>query len=460
MKNTLGIFIFRRSFRLYDNIGLIECLKNNDVTIPIFIFTPEQVKNNRYKSDNAIQFMVESLTDLDQQLRKKKSRLFYFFGEQHKIIEKLVKKYPVNSVYVNVDYTPYSIKRDRRIYAVCKQNDVKFHVKEDILLNPVGSITTDGGTVYQKFTPYHNKAKRKPIPKPIANNKSNYMPKSKKLTGEYNKKNIPKLYNSNPYKASKGGRTEALKILKKIGNFKKYNDNRNRLTYKTTRLSGYIKFGCVSIREVYHKMKDALGGRNDLLKQLYWRDFYYNIAFKHPIIFSKKGNLKEKYDKITWSNDIKLFNRWKSGKTGFPIVDACMNELNTTGFMHNRGRLIVASFLVKTLLVDWKLGEKYFAQQLQDYDPAVNTGNWGWVSGSGADSQPYFRIFNPWSQGKKHDPKAEYIKLWIPELKKVPEKHIHEWNIYYKDYDIDYPKPIVNYKDMKKKVLKAYKKAL
>jgi len=460
MKNKLGIFIFRRSYRLYDNTGLIECLKNNQTVIPVFIFTPEQIKNNPYKSDNAVQFMVESLNDLDKQLRKKKSRLFFFYGRQDDVIRKLINKYPIDSVYVNMDYTPYSIKRDKRIQKICKSNDVKFCIKEDILLNPIGSIKTDSDTIYKKFTPYFDKARSNTVDKPKSNNYNNYVSSRKKYVGEISKNRIKKFYEYNESKACVGGRDNALKILRSVSKFKQYNTKRNMLTYDTTKLSGYIKFGCVSIREVYHKIKDKLSSRNGLIRQLYWRDFYYNVAFAYPIIFSKKGNLKESYDKIKWDNNTRLFNRWKNAKTGFPIVDACITEMNTTGFMHNRGRLIVASFLVKTLLVDWKHGEKYFAQKLQDYDPAVNTGNWGWVSGSGADSQPYFRIFNPWSQGEKHDPDAIYIKKWLSELADIPAKHIHQWYKYHTEYDINYPDPIVDYSKMKKKVLSAYKKAL
>ena len=252
-----------------------------------------------------------------------------------------------------------------------------------------------------------------------------------------------------------GGRKNGLVILKKIKNFKNYDNKRNLLTYETTKLSAYIKFGCVSIREVFKAIKKT--GSKDLIRQLYWRDFYYNILFFFPHVF---GNaLKTKYSKIIWPNNKSYFEKWKKGKTGFPVIDACMRQLNTTGFMHNRGRLIVSNFLIKLLLIDWQKGEKYFAQKLVDYDPAVNNGNWQWSASTGADSQPYFRIFNPWLQSKKFDKDCKFIKKWIPELQEVKATDIHKWDTKYQVYNgIKYPEPIINYKKMRVLCLALYKK--
>lgn len=462
-KYNYSVFIFRRDYRLNDNTGLMEALRDSNHVIPIFIFTPEQLVNNKYKSDNSVQFMINSLEDLDKSLKKKGSRLFYFYGKPYECIEKIIKKDDsIDAVFVNEDYTPYSIKRDNAIEKTCKKYDVEFISCHDVLLNPVKSILSANG-VYTKFTPYFNKAKKIKV-EPVAMNKmNNYVSKSKKIKGGFNG-DYHKFYeyNENMYEDHEGGRDIGLKILKNITEFKDYNKKRNDLTYATTRLSPYIKFGCVSIREVYHVFKKKLGANNDLIKQLYWRDFYYNVGFEHPIIFSKKGNLKGNYDKVKWQHNTEYYNKWKKGEMGFPVVDACMRELNTTGFMHNRGRLIVSSFLIKILLIDWKLGEKYFSNKLVDIDLCVNTGNWGWSSGSGADSQPYFRIFNPWLQSEKHDPDCEYIKKWIPELKDVELKHIHRWYEYCDDErykHIRYPKPMVNYAHQKEQALKMYKKA-
>jgi len=450
--NNLSIFIFRRSFRLYDNTGLINALKNSKKVIPIFIFTPEQIKKNKYKSNNAIQFMIESLNELNKELKEKKSKLYFFYGKQHKIISKINKEIKIDSVYVNKDYTPYAIKRDKKIKKTCEKNNIKFFEFEDILLRPVGSIKSNDN-VYLKFTPYFRACAKIKVNKPIKNLYSNYF--KKKIKCEF-KKDIDNFYKFNENILIRGGRKNALLKLNKINNFKKYNDKRNILSISTTHLSAYIKFGCLSIREVYHKFKKKLQNNNQLISQLHWRDFYYNICFFHPNVIGK--SLKSKYDDIEWDNNSNLFNKWKEGKTGYPVVDACMRELNTTGYMHNRGRLIVASFLVKILLVDWRKGEKYFATQLTDYDVSVNNGNWQWVAGSGADSQPYFRIFNPWLQSKKFDENCEYIKKWIPELSEVKNNDIHKWDLKYNLYNKVYIKPIVNYKEKRQNTLKIYKK--
>ena len=206
-------------------------------------------------------------------------------------------------------------------------------------------------------------------------------------------------------------------------------------------------------------MRETLGKNDGLIRQLYWRDFYANILSAFPQVLGSA--MKPKYNNIQWEKDASLLRAWKEGNTGFPIVDAGMRELNNTGYMHNRARLITASFLIKTLLIDWQEGEKYFAQQLSDYDPASNNGNWQWVASTGADSQPYFRIFNPWSQSEKYDKDAVYIKKWIPELNNIPAKDIHKWDVKCKDYkDTKYNCPIVNYEEQRKKAMNMYKKVV
>jgi deoxyribodipyrimidine photo-lyase len=440
-----SIFIFRRSLRLEDNIGLLNALKLSEKVIPIFIFTPEQLIKNPYKSDNAVQFMIESLEELNMELKKKKSKLFYFFGQSHEVIKKIIKNYDINAVFVNKDYTPYSITRDKKIENICKKKNIIFQSYEDILLQPIGSINTASGKSYQKYTPYYQQARKISVSKPRKNNYNNYISNRIKIKNVFTG-NISQFYKKNNQVYIRGGTKGALSILKKIKTFDDYDKKKNLLTYQTTLLSAYIKFGCVSIRFVFYIIKTIKS--KDLIRQLYWRDFYYNIAFSFPHVF--KGPMKEKYGKIRWINNERWFEAWKLGKTGFPIVDACMRELNTTGYMHNRGRLIVSNFLVKILLIDWRKGEKYFATRLIDYDPCVNNGNWQWSSSSGADSQPYFRVFNPWLQSKKFDPQAKYIKKWVPELREINPKTIHIWNKVYKNYN-GYLKPIVNYKLQREK---------
>lgn len=454
-KHTLSIFIFRRDLRLKDNTALIEASTNSDKIIPIFIFTKEQLINNKFKSDNCVQFMISCLEMLDASLKKLGSKLYYFFGDIINILGKITKQHKVDAIYLNQDYTPYSKKRDDNIKNLCSKQNIDFCSYEDILLNPISLIKTGQGTVYTKFTPYFNTAKKIKI-KGVSNYKvKNFVKKSFVISNTFTGSKS-KFYKNNPNIASIP--LDSNKILQNIGNFKDYNKKRNDLNYETTHLSAYLKFGTLSIRQVYQTIKSKLGTKNDLIKQLYWRDFYYGIANSHGYIFGKKGNLKKQYDKLVWSYSGKFYKAWCSGNTGFPIVDACMRQMNVTGYMHNRGRLIVSSFLIKILLIDWKKGEYYFATKLIDYDPSLNTGNWSWSSGSGADAQPYFRIFNPWSQSIKHDKDALYIKKWVPELKDVDIKDIHEWYLAYDNYpDIKYPKPIVDYKEQKKKALKMYK---
>lgn len=454
-----SIFIFRRDFRLIDNLGLIKLSQLSDSIIPIFIFTPTQIDDNSYKSNNCIQFMIESLDDLSLDIQKNNGKLYYFYGHPDIIIKNLITKSNLNidCVAVNMDYTPYSIQRDDKIKNICNLYNVDFLSFEDILLNPVKSILTGADNVYQKFTPYFRAASKIKINNPIKKKFNNFYNHSINL--EY-RNNIHDFYVPNDLIAVHGGRRNALKILKNIKNFKNYNSSRNFLNLNTTKLSAYIKFGCVSIREVYHTFLKKLGSNNDLIKQLYWRDFYYNIAFEFPYVFNKNSNLKEQYNNIKWLSNTKLFNKWKNGQTGFPVVDAAMTELNTTGFMHNRGRLIVSNFLIKLLGINWEKGEHYFATQLVDYDPCVNNGNWQWSAGSGADSQPYFRTFNPWTQLEKFDKNCLYIKKWLPQFSDIPPIDILNWDNSFHKYDIDYPKPIIDYKLQRSKIIDLYKQYL
>ena len=436
-----SIFIFRRDLRTKDNIGLNECVSQSDYFYPIFIFTPEQIgTSNKYRSNNAIQFMCESIMELQKEIN-----LTLFYGDQYIIIKHLINKLNIDAIFTNTDYTPYAIKRDTKLSKLCKDAGINFYTFHDTILYPPNIIK-----VYQKFTPYYNKAIKINVNKP--SNKT--IKNDRKI--QTKKINMHKFYKENYDVIIKGGRSNGLKIYSRISQFKNYNKTKNILSISTTHLSAYIKFGCLSIREIYYKIKDTLGLKHPLIRQLIWREFYYQLEIAFSDRFGK--SLKPKYDKIKWNGKQSTFNIWCDASTGYPIVDACMQELNTTGYLHNRGRLIVSSFLVKNLQHDWRKGEKYFAQQLLDYDPIVNQGNWQWTAGSGADSQPYFRIFNPWLQSKNYDPDCEYIKKWLPELKNVDNKHIHQWDKFYNDYpDVDYPNPIVDYNKTKIETLKMYK---
>ncbi len=449
-----GLFIFRRDLRIQDNIGLHLALEKCKHVYPIFIFTPEQITDkNKFKSNNAIQFMIESLDDLQMNISNNNGYLNCYYGENDNIISKLIRRWNINALFFNMDITPYAKSRDNSIMEICKRMGIPCYTSQDYYLNDPNSITTNTGGYYTKFTPYYNKVIRISVEKPVYLRQFNFKNVNDgniTLSEAYIKYTTP-----NPNITVFGGRQLGMKLMDTIGRFKSYGSTRNMLNYDTTKLSAYIKFGNISIREVYHKIVSSLGRSSDILKQVIWRDFYAQLLYHNPQVLGKP--LKVNYDRIKWVSNSKYLNAWKNGETGFPVVDAGMRELNYTGYMHNRARLLTASFLIKTLLINWEDGEKYFAQHLVDYDPASNNGNWQWVASTGADSQPYFRIFNPWTQSEKYDPDAEYIKKWIPELSDVPSKAIHSWDIHWKNYkNIKYPKPIVDYTEQRQKAIAMY----
>lgn len=452
-----GLFIFRRDLRIIDNITLNLLHQQCKNVFTVFIFTPEQVgKNNEFKSNNCVQFMIESLEDLETEIKNNGGKLYFFYGDNNIIIKKIIEKFNINIVGFNLDITPYAKKRDENIISLCKKMKIKLLCNYDYFLFKPNEITTDDKKPYQKFTPFYQKASKKHINLPENKKKINFKKNNLQISDNIELKDaMQKFTTINQNILMHGGRYEALKTLKNaIKTQKKYSQTRNILSINTSMLSPFIKFGCISIREVYHSFKK----NKNFVKQLYWRDFYAQILDNFPHVLKK--SLKPQYDKIKWKYNKKYLEAWKNGKTGFPIIDACMRQMNTTGWMHNRGRLIVSSFLIKTLLLNWREGEKYFAQKLIDYDVPNNNGNWAWASGSGADSQPYFRIFNPWSQGEKYDHDCKYIKKWIPELKNISNEDIHNWKEKYKVHtNINYPKPIVNYSDQRDKALKMYKNA-
>ena len=450
-----GLFIFRRDYRIVDNTGLnfLNTLCENIYTI--FIFTPEQVSNkNQYKSNNAVQFMCESLQDLKIEISNKGGKLHTFYGPNIKIISQLIESLDINIVCFNCDYTPYSLSRDIEIIKMCKKRNIRCTFSHDYYLRHPHTLFNAAQEPYQKFTPYYNTSLKTDFEKPAPSRPIHFKYSAASLSNAITVEDaLQKFTKINPEIAVHGGRKYAIIQLKNaIKTQAQYKTTHDMLKNNTSMLSAYIKFGCISIREVckvFHK-------NPEFIRQLIWRDFYANIIFSFPRVIGH--SLKPKYDKIRWSYNTRYFEAWKKGKTGFPIVDAGMRELNTTGYMHNRARLIVASFFIKTLLLDWKQGEKYFATKLTDYDVASNNGNWQWVMGGGADSQPYFRIFNPWTQSKEHDPDANYIKRWVPELKDVPVKAIHNWNTEYSNYkSAEYVAPIVEYDTQKEKVLNMYK---
>lgn len=421
----LSLHIFRKDLRLHDNSALIQALKSSKMVIPCFIFDKRQIDNNDYKSDNCIQFMVRSLQELDADLKKKKSKLYFFYGIAEDIVAQLLSKINIKAIYINRDYTPFSKARDQKIENICRSLNVDFHCCADVLLHEPEELLKSDNQPYTIFTPFYKKAIQLQVSSTKNNLHNNYYQES--ISFE-NRKPLEKLLKiNNPHVSVKGGRSEALLLLKKIKNLKDYQTIRNFPALDgTTQLSAHNKFGTISIREFYAEVVKNFGIKHTLIDELYWRDFFTYIIFYYPHVL---GNaFKKQYANIIWSNNEKYFQAWCHGQTGFPIVDAGMRELNATGYMHNRVRMIVASFLIKDLHIDWRWGEKYFAQKLVDYDPAVNNGNWQWVASTGCDAQPYFRIFNPWLQQQKFDFDCYYIKKWIPELSNIPTKIIHSFN--------------------------------
>ena len=443
-KYKLAIHLFRRDLRLEDNTALIEALKNSEKLIPCFILDKRQLENNAYRSDNLIEFMQNSLIELDDMLKTKGSRLYLFYGEIEKVLDKIIQKQAIDAVFFNADYTPFSIKRDEKIKKLCQKNETACNLFHDALINPPGAVLKNDGKPYSIFTPFYKKAKIIPVNKTLKNTYVNYY--TEKIKEEVDKKIFEKILpQKNNSILLKGGRKEAMSLLEKTKALQNYAEERNIPSKKgTSLLSAHNKFGTVSIREVYHGVSTRLGTETPLLTELYWRDFFSHIVLHFPHVIG--ASFYEKYNSIKWENDKKKFNAWCEGKTGFPIIDAGMRELNTSGWMHNRVRMITASFLVKDLHIDWRWGEKYFAQKLIDYDPAVNNGNWQWAASTGCDAQPYFRIFNPWTQQKKFDSDSVYIKKWIPELKKLSTKEINSLDQKWPE-NLSYPKPIVKHKE-------------
>jgi len=462
--SEVSIFLFRRDYRLHDNLGFIQCYQESSKILPIFIFTPEQVgKENDYFSSNCFQFLIDSLYDLDNELKQKyKSKIHFFYGDNISILKKIKKEFDFTSIYFNIDYTPYARQRDQDITQFCNENGIHCKTCEDYLLFPIGTITKKDGGIYQKYTPFKNTAIQKTPDKPISTSfhKTKFVSKNFSMDAFITKTKIDSFYTYNTQLAQQGGRQKALSILKNADEWKQYKEKRNDLSYSTTHLSAYIKFGCVSIREVYWEFREKVGIHNGIIEQLFWREFYFYIIYYQPEILSKGKPQHEKFAHIHWKNNRNWFEKWKEGKTGFPVVDAGIREMNHTGYMHNRARLIVASILIKVLQIDWRWGEKYFATMLLDYDPAVNNGNWQWCAGTGENPQDYWRFFSPWKQAMDYDPNCEYIKKWIPELEDVPCEVIHKWNEKWEEWKekTEYSKPITEFDaELRESTLKMYR---
>lgn len=381
-----SLFIFTRDFRLKDNIALNSA---TETVLPIFIFDPRQVSEmNKYRSDKCVQFMIYGLRELSKQISAKGGKLRFFHGKPGEVLKGILKGAEILEVVVSADYSPFAKKRQKELETVCKKHDIPFNPVHNHML--VHGILKPDGEPYVKYTPYYNVAKKK-VMKPEGTFRGSFG-NVRGLSGEY----------KGSLDAFHSGELSEIPSWKTV---KKYGKTRNLLGKSTTGLSPYLKFGLVSPRVVW-----ADSGDRTFRKQLIWRDFYMQLLDHFP------GNLGHDMRKIKghrgWKSDPVNFKRWKEGKTGVPLVDAGMREMNQTGYMHNRARLVVADYLVKHLGIDWKQGEKYFARKLVDYDISNNNGNWQWIAGTGVDSQPYYRTFNPELQAKRYDPDMSYINKW------------------------------------------------
>jgi deoxyribodipyrimidine photo-lyase len=441
----INIFIFRRDLRTFDNTALNKLKTSfpNIKILPIFIFNKKQIDKdiNHYYSSNAVQFLFECLDELPF--------MNYFYTDNDLyILNDIKKRFQINAIAFNIDYTPFAIKRDKEIKEWCILNNINLIIDEDYTLFKIGNTLKDDNKPYIKFTPYYNKTIKKKPSSINTNNSFVFMKddNSKSLHDKEISKLRPK---TNIDIKIRGGRKNALEILNKLKNnvFAKY-DNERDYPYldKTTKLSPYIKFGVISIREIYY----ILPVNHGIIRELVWRDFYANISFYFPYIYG--NSFLHKYNNIKWDNNELLFKKWTLGMTGFPMVDAAMRQLNKSGWLHNRCRMIVASFLTKNLFIDWRKGEHYFATKLVDYDPSSNNGGWQWSASTGSDSQPYFRIFSPSAQLKKFDKDCLYVKLWIEELRNVDNKIILNWEKN-NNYNINYPKPIIDFKETSKRFI-------
>ncbi len=432
-----SLFLFRRDLRVFDNTGLNAALRQSEQVLACFILDPRQIEPHPYQSQPGLQFMLDALADLQRQMGVHGGQLHLFYAEPESALQQLHQQHAIEAVFVNRDYTPFSRQRDAGLQAMCQSLGLDFHSHADALLNEPEQIVKADGQPYQVFTAFYNRARQNPVA--VVQDLS-----LGQFTGGIHADYASLLdrFKQTHQYPLEGGRQAALKRLRAVSTCQHYAQQRDFPAISASSdLSVYLKFGCCSVREAYYAVIETLGSEHGLLRQLYWRDFFTHIGFHFPHVFGHAFH--QRYDAINWRNDKNEFQAWAEGRTGFPIVDAGMRQLNQTGCMHNRVRMIAASFLVKDLHIGWQWGERYFARHLLDYDPCLNNGNWQWAASTGCDAQPYFRIFNPWVQQKKFDAECVYIKHWIPELRPYSPAVIHQW--WQKSCCCDYPSPMLDH---------------
>lgn len=433
----INIFWFRRDLRFHDNAGLYQALAGEYPVVPLFIFDKNILDKIENKKDARVAFIFNCVTELQQVLHKQaKSSILIKHGKPLEVFQELLQEYELDTVFTNRDYEPYALSRDQEVASMLRKNNIDFRTYKDHLIFEKEEVMKKDGKPYTVFTPYSRRWLEKLHADGLDTHLSSY-PSEDHFDHFHKTKPFPF-----PSLSDLGFEKTNIPIPGKIiaqGLIRQYDKTRDFPAKSgTSRLGIHFRFGTISIRE---KARNAYKLNKTFLNELIWRDFYAMILFHFPYVAEQ--SFRAKYDQIEWRNNEKEFEKWCEGKTGYPIVDAGMRELNTTGYMHNRVRMITASFLTKHLLIDWRWGEAYFAKKLLDFDLASNNGGWQWAAGCGTDAAPYFRVFNPTTQQKKFDKDFEYIKTWIPE------------------YDTnDYPAPIVEHKFARERCLRVYKEGL
>ena len=432
METAINIFWFRRDLRLDDNCGLFNALSSDKKVLPIFIFD-EDILNKLPKDDSRVSFLHQELENIQEQLLKINSSISVFHGKPVEIFKDLLEKYSIDTVFTNHDYEPYAIKRDLEIKDFLESKNSSFKTFKDQVIFERAEIVKKDGTAYKVYTPYSKK-----WIEAFQLQRIQFFPSEEKLEN---------LIKNETHQFLSLEEIGFIASSIKVASYKvdatlidTYEETRNfPAKNSTSRLGTHLRFGTVSIRKMVDKASKSKN--NTFLKELIWREFFMQILWHFP--HTTKESFKPQYDRILWRNNEEEFNAWCQGKTGYPLVDAGMRELNQTGFMHNRVRMLVGSFLCKHLLIDWRWGEAYFAEKLHDYEQSSNIGNWQWVAGTGVDASPYFRVFNPTTQILKFDKNLEYINKWVPDFQ-----------------ELTYSKEIVDHKIARERCLKTYKAAL
>lgn len=422
MAGKQTFFWFRRDLRMEDNHGLWQALKNSDVQ-PIFIFD-EDILEDLPNDDPRVQFIYERLENIHKILQKHNSSLLCLKGKPLEIWEDLLRNQKINAVYTNHDYEPYAIYRDQKVADLCEQYGIGFYSFKDQVIFEKDEIVKADGNPYTVYTPYKNKWIEK------------FNEKGFELFEQMALENLSQSNHKFPSMEELGFHPSTLQVRPyRPEKRNRYAEKRDFPVVGTTNLGPHLRFGTLSIRKI---IQDLGQDESVFLSELIWREFFMQILWHFPKVVTE--NFKPQYNGIQWRKDERDFKRWCEGQTGYPMVDAGMRELNQTGYMHNRVRMVVASFLCKHLLIDWRWGESYFAEKLLDYELASNNGNWQWAAGTGCDAAPYFRIFNPGEQIKKFDRDFQYIKKWVPEFQ-----------------ELTYVQPMVEHKFARERALEAYK---